>query len=121
VRMIERAKTSLFAAIPIVYWRTCDHFSLFEMEHQDAEPFTNPLALLGRAGCGQSLRREKSGSAERASLHDANSLPDGNQLTVECPATFVPESMRQTGMRGAIYGASEEAYAGADRESASAD
>jgi len=37
------------------------------------------------------------------------------------PATCVPDLMRQIGMRGAIFGASEEAYAGADRESASAD
>jgi hypothetical protein len=28
---------------------------------------------------------------------------------LECPAAFVPESMRQTGMRGAIYGARKEA------------
>jgi CheY-like chemotaxis protein len=28
---------------------------------------------------------------------------------IECRAAFVPESMRQTGMRGAIYGARKEA------------
>jgi hypothetical protein len=37
---------------------------------------------------------------------------------VECPATFVPVEMRQTGMRGTGYGTREEAYGGADRESA---
>jgi hypothetical protein len=30
-------------------------------------------------------------------------------VIVECPAAFVPASMRQTGMRGAIYGARKEA------------
>jgi hypothetical protein len=40
---------------------------------------------------------------------------------LECPVPFVPESMRQTGMRGAIYGEREEAYGGADREFATAD
>jgi len=39
-------------------------------------------------------------------------------LEVECPATFVPVEMRQTGMRGTGYGTREEAYGGADRESA---
>lgn len=37
---------------------------------------------------------------------------------LECPATFVPVEMRQTGMRGTGYGTREEAYGGADRESA---
>jgi hypothetical protein len=41
---------------------------------------------------------------------------DGGGL--ECPATFVPVEMRQTGMRGTGYGTREEAYGGADRESA---
>jgi hypothetical protein len=40
--------------------------------------------------------------------------------TVECPAVFVPVSKRETGMRGAINGAEEEVYAGADREPATA-
>jgi hypothetical protein len=39
-------------------------------------------------------------------------------VLVECPATFVPVEMRQTGMRGTGYGTREEAYGGADRESA---
>jgi len=39
-------------------------------------------------------------------------------IPVECPATFVPVEMRQTGMRGTGYGTREEAYGGADRESA---
>jgi hypothetical protein len=39
---------------------------------------------------------------------------------VECPANFVPVGMRQTGMRGAWNGTRKEAYAGADREPASA-
>jgi len=30
-------------------------------------------------------------------------------LKVECPAAFVPESMRQTGMRGALNGTRKEA------------
>ena len=34
------------------------------------------------------------------------------------PGHFVPVEMRQTGMRGAMYGARKEAYGGADRESA---
>jgi hypothetical protein len=37
---------------------------------------------------------------------------------MECPATFVPVEMRQTGMRGTDYGTRKEAYGGADRESA---
>jgi uncharacterized RDD family membrane protein YckC len=37
---------------------------------------------------------------------------------LECPATFVPVEMRQTGMRGTDYGTRKEAYGGADRESA---
>ena|GEM_PF-6356881 len=41
--------------------------------------------------------------------------------SLECPAAFVPESMRQTGIRGALDGTREEAYSGADREFASAD
>jgi hypothetical protein len=40
------------------------------------------------------------------------------RVIVECPATFVPVEMRQTGTRGAVYGTREEAYGGADRESA---
>jgi superfamily II DNA or RNA helicase len=35
---------------------------------------------------------------------------------LECPASFVPVEMRQTGTRGAGYGAREEAYGRADRE-----
>jgi len=31
-------------------------------------------------------------------------------IALECPAAFVPESMRQTGMRGAIHGTRKEAY-----------
>lgn len=38
----------------------------------------------------------------------------------ECPALFVPVEVRQTGTRGAIYVTREEAYGGADRESAAA-
>jgi hypothetical protein len=37
---------------------------------------------------------------------------------VECPARFVPVEMRQTGTRGVEYGTRQEAYGGADRESA---
>ena len=40
---------------------------------------------------------------------------------MECLAAFVPESMQQTGMRGALNGTRKEAYSGADREFASAD
>jgi hypothetical protein len=32
-----------------------------------------------------------------------------NLTDLECPAAFVPASMRQTGMRGAVYGARKEA------------
>jgi hypothetical protein len=39
-------------------------------------------------------------------------------LRLECRATFVPVGMRQTGTRGVGYGTREEAYGGADRESA---
>jgi hypothetical protein len=39
---------------------------------------------------------------------------------VECPAVFVPVSKQETGMEGALNGAEEEVYAGADREPASA-
>jgi hypothetical protein len=42
------------------------------------------------------------------------------QHGLECPANFVPVGMRQTGMRGAWNGTRKEAYAGADREPASA-
>jgi hypothetical protein len=41
-----------------------------------------------------------------------------DQADVECPATFVPVEMRQTGMIGTGYDTREEAYGGADRESA---
>jgi L,D-transpeptidase YcbB len=41
-----------------------------------------------------------------------------SQQGLECPATFVPVEMRQTGMRGTDYGTRKEAYGGADRESA---
>jgi peptidoglycan/LPS O-acetylase OafA/YrhL len=41
--------------------------------------------------------------------------------TLVCPANLVPESMRQTGMRGAWNGKRKEAYAGADCEPAAAD
>jgi hypothetical protein len=37
---------------------------------------------------------------------------------VECPARFVPVEMRQTGTRGVGNGTRQEAYGGADRESA---
>src|SRR5260370_42391292 len=39
---------------------------------------------------------------------------------LECPASFVPVAMRQTGTRGAMYGTRKEAYGGADREPAAA-
>jgi hypothetical protein len=39
-------------------------------------------------------------------------------VCVECPARFVPVEMRQTGTRGVEYGTRQEAYGGADRESA---
>src|ERR1019366_4449224 len=39
---------------------------------------------------------------------------------LECPALFVPVKMRQTGTRGSLYGAREEAYSGADCEPAAA-
>lgn len=38
---------------------------------------------------------------------------------VECPAVFVPVAMRETGMEGALNGAEEEVYTGADREPSS--
>jgi hypothetical protein len=41
-----------------------------------------------------------------------------SESEVACPATFVPVEMRQTGIRGAVYGTREEGYGGADRESA---
>jgi hypothetical protein len=42
-------------------------------------------------------------------------------MPVECPAVFVvPAAKRETGMRGAMNGAEEEVYAGADREPATA-
>ncbi len=41
-------------------------------------------------------------------------------LVVECPATFVPVSMRQTGMRGVWNGTRKEAHTGANRNAASA-
>jgi IS5 family transposase len=43
------------------------------------------------------------------------------RLALECPAPLVPESMRQTGMRGALNGTRKEAYTGADCELAAAD
>jgi hypothetical protein len=52
-------------------------------------------------------------------IYTALKMEDRAQL--ECRAAFVPESMRQTGMRGAIYGARKEAHSRADREPASAD
>jgi hypothetical protein len=42
------------------------------------------------------------------------------QRMMECPATFVPAAMRETGMRGALNGTREEEYAGADCEPAAA-
>jgi hypothetical protein len=54
----------------------------------------------------------------RKSSRGLELLKDWQQL--ECPARFVPVEMRQTGTRGAVYGAREEAYSGADREPASA-
>ena len=42
------------------------------------------------------------------------------RFVVECPALFVPVKMRQTGTRGVLYGAREEAYSGADCEPAAA-
>jgi len=36
--------------------------------------------------------------------------------TVECPAVFVPEEERETGIEGALNGAEEEVHAGADCE-----
>jgi DNA-binding MltR family transcriptional regulator len=38
------------------------------------------------------------------------SFSDQSVAALECPANFVPESMRQTGMRGAWDGTREEAY-----------
>jgi hypothetical protein len=43
-----------------------------------------------------------------------------DDAAVECPASFVPVEMRQTGTRGAIYGTREEAHSGADCEPAAA-
>jgi hypothetical protein len=43
------------------------------------------------------------------------------ELELECPANFVPASVRQTGMRGAWNGEREEAHCRADREPAAAD
>jgi hypothetical protein len=35
---------------------------------------------------------------------------------MECPAVFVPEEERETGIEGALNGAEEEVHAGADCE-----
>jgi hypothetical protein len=42
----------------------------------------------------------------------------GNHGAGGMPGLFVPVEMRQTGMRGTGYGTREEAYGGADHESA---
>ena len=39
-------------------------------------------------------------------------------VVVECPATFVPVDVRETGMRGALHGTRKGAYARTDREPA---
>jgi hypothetical protein len=39
---------------------------------------------------------------ERVESHKAG-------FPLDCPAALVPDSMRQTGMRGALYGARKEA------------
>jgi hypothetical protein len=36
--------------------------------------------------------------------------------SLECPAVFVPEEERETGIEGALNGAEEEVHAGADCE-----
>ena len=41
---------------------------------------------------------------------------DASREIVECPASSVPVEMRQTGTKGAGYGARKEAYSGADCE-----
>jgi hypothetical protein len=61
--------------------------------------------------------------ADMAQNYSQNQMIEGCLLDhrhVECPASFVPVEVRQTGMRGAIYGTREEAYSRADREPAAA-
>jgi len=50
-----------------------------------------------------------------------NQLFAYSEVVLECPTSFVPESMRQTGMKETLNSAKREAYSGADRESAAAD
>jgi hypothetical protein len=49
-------------------------------------------------------------------LHCGTFLQPNSEQALECPARFVPAEMRQTGTRGAGYGARKEAYGGADCE-----
>ena len=42
-----------------------------------------------------------------------------SKFVLECPASFVPVDVRETGMRGALHGTRKEAYARTDREPAS--
>ena len=51
-------------------------------------------------------------------ITQAQTLETIRTWRMECPARFVPVEMRQTGTRGVEYGTRQEAYGGADRESA---
>jgi Trypsin-like peptidase domain len=78
-------------------------FAYLRLEHKPTKPFK---------------KVDLANDHEEAQLGD-NVVFSGYPLnTLECPATFVPVEMRQTGMRGTGYGTREEAYGGADRESA---
>ena len=59
-------------------------------------------------GCG--LRRAELSALRREDI----------QIRLECPAFFVPVSMRETGTKGALNGTRKEAYARADCELTSA-
>jgi K+-sensing histidine kinase KdpD len=68
--------------------------------------------------------QERTAELQRSNLEIQESERQLRILTeaiLECPANFVPVTMRQTGMRGAWNGARETAYTGADREPSSAD
>jgi predicted site-specific integrase-resolvase len=81
------------------------------------------LNIAGRDGLSQLVDDVEKGQVDVSALlvYDVSRWGRFQDVDVECPAAFVPESMRQTGMRGAIYGARKEAHSRADREPASAD
>jgi hypothetical protein len=86
-----------------------------------------PLALGGMNGFTIPVSKEfnsRVGSAIDGALANdflVMSRRDKHGAKVECPANFVPASVRQTGMRGAWNGEREEAHCRADREPAAAD